>query len=142
MCFLMNAITVDAQKCYFPDGSESNYTPCRPQSSDQASACCLPIDICLDNSLCLAQTGYGALSRGSCTDATWQSDDCPRYCQDGKFQISMFPQHRVFFLLWNSTSIVAEMRRKPLTLVPLSRNQSRHIDLCSSRRLALLLCRS
>ena len=30
---------------------------------------------------------------------------------------------------------------KSLTLVPLSQRQSGHIDLCSSRRLALLLCR-
>ena len=85
ICFLINAMTVDAQQCYLPDGSKSPDTPCRPQSSDQASACCLSHDVCLDNSLCLAQSGYGAMTRGSCTDPTWQSEGCPRYCQDGKF---------------------------------------------------------
>ena len=87
ICFLIDAMTVDAQQCYFPDGSKSPDTLCRPQSSGQASVCCGNADVCLDNSLCLAQRGYGAISRGSCTDPTWQSDGCPQYCQDGKFQI-------------------------------------------------------
>ena len=119
MCFLMNAIAVDTQQCYYPDGSKSNHTLCRPLSSDQASACCPGSNICLDNSLCLTQTSYGAIIRGSCTDPTWQSDECPRYCQDGKFQI--FPCIEfVFFLLWDSTSVVCLDKEKSLTLLHLS----------------------
>ena len=93
MCFLVIAITVDAQQCYFPDGSKSNDTLCRPQSSDQASACCGDTNVCLDNGLCLAQIGYAAITRGSCTDPTWQSDGCAQYCQDGEFQA--LPEYRV-----------------------------------------------
>ena len=102
ICFLINAMTVDAQQCYLPNGSKSPDTPCRPQSSDQASACCRSTDICLDNSLCLAQTGYALLTRGSCTDPTWQSDECPRDYQDGKIpEIPCFSSIRVrsFLLL-------------------------------------------
>ena len=111
ICFLIKAITVGAQKCYFPDGTEVNDdTPCRPQSSDQTSVCCGESDVCLGNSLCLIQTGYGAIARGSCTDPTWQSDDCPQYCQDGKFRVFMFPKYRVCFLLRDSASLVARIR--------------------------------
>lgn len=82
-CFLGQAAT-RAQTCYFPDGSESpRDTPCRAASSGQASACCAYFDICLDNSLCLAQTGNEVITRGTCTDRSWQSGECPRYCQDG-----------------------------------------------------------
>lgn len=85
-CFLVQVITIRAQTCYFPDGSESpRDTPCRAPASGQASACCPYLDVCLDNSLCLAQTGNEVVIRGTCTDRTWQSSDCPRYCQDGTF---------------------------------------------------------
>ena len=87
--FLGNVKTIGAQTCYQPDGTEDpGDNPCRAPSSTQASACCGRSDLCLDNSLCLSQTGTinGGFWRGTCTDRTWQSVECPRYCQDGKSQ--------------------------------------------------------
>lgn len=82
---LRNAMA-DAQTCFYPDGSVSTHdTPCHsPSIGDGASACCGSTDICLNNSLCLAQSGAELVTRGSCTDQTWQSPECPQYCSDGK----------------------------------------------------------
>ena len=75
-----------AQTCYFPDGSEATSdTPCRSALiGDGPSACCNSLDACLDNHLCLEQLGGPMISRGSCTDETWQSPECSQYCADGK----------------------------------------------------------
>lgn len=90
ICLLEKAVTISAQTCFFPNGDVSSRdTPCRALPSDQASACCAYMDVCLDNGLCLAQQDNEVVSRGSCTDSTWQSDTCPQYCQDGKFSISL-----------------------------------------------------
>ncbi len=73
--------------CYHPDGSIAHdHTPCRSPSignGDGAVACCPHADICLDNHLCLAQTGPAVIYRGSCTDRKWESPDCAQYCSDG-----------------------------------------------------------
>lgn len=92
-CFLGKATRIAAQTCYFPDGSQSSRdTPCRTPSPGQASACCAYFDICLDNSLCLAQSGNEVVSRGTCTDQSWQSSDCPRYCQDvHTYGVTIYP---------------------------------------------------
>lgn len=41
--------------------------------------------MCLSNNLCLNQDGAELISRGSCTDETWQSSECGQYCLDGKY---------------------------------------------------------
>ena len=76
----------DEQTCYFPSGSISTLdTPCHsPSIGGGASACCASSDICLNNTLCLGQTGSALISRGTCTDRTWQNPECPQYCADGK----------------------------------------------------------
>ena len=74
-----------AQTCYFPDGSEApDDTPCHSASAGSgASPCCKSTAVCLDNTLCLSQIGWEDISRGTCTDRTWQSPECPQYCADG-----------------------------------------------------------
>ena len=85
-CIVAKVTMTAAQTCYYPDGSVSERdTPCRATSQGQASECCAWLDVCLDNSLCLAQDGGEVISRGTCTDRSWQSDQCPKYCQDGIF---------------------------------------------------------
>lgn len=75
------------QTCYFPDGSVSlGFTPCHSASTG-ASACCAEMDVCLDNKLCLSQSGQQDLTRGSCTDKTWGSPECSQYCSDGKLHL-------------------------------------------------------
>lgn len=75
----------NAPTCYFPDGSvASRDTPCNSYATSYgASACCAYQDVCLDNHLCIAQSGAEVISRGSCTDRTWQSSECCQYCADG-----------------------------------------------------------
>ena len=76
----------DTQTCYFLDGSEAtDDIPCEsPSINDRVSACCNSKDICLENHLCLEQVGGPMISRGSCTDETWQSQNFSQYCADGK----------------------------------------------------------
>ena len=78
----------NVQTCYFPDGSKATSdTPCQESSSasDGASACCNSADACLESHLCLEQSGGPVISRGSCTDQTWRSQECSQYCADGKY---------------------------------------------------------
>ena len=84
--FLGIVVMADAQTCYYPDGSVASAdSPCHsPSIKDGASACCNSVDICLNNGLCLSQSGGEMISRGSCTDQSWQSIECSQYCADGK----------------------------------------------------------
>ena len=76
-----------AHICYFPDGTVApDDVPCNSASS--ASACCNKIDTCLDNHLCLETHDYTIISRGTCTDSTWQSGECAQFCQDGRLSRS------------------------------------------------------
>ncbi|EMC91736.1 hypothetical protein BAUCODRAFT_38871 [Baudoinia panamericana UAMH 10762] len=69
--------TTASQICYYPDGQTiSDDIPCG--SNGTVSACCPANSLCLDNGLCYAG---GIVSRSSCTDATWESSACPRYCK-------------------------------------------------------------
>ncbi|KAM0805009.1 hypothetical protein BDR22DRAFT_885099 [Usnea florida] len=74
----------NASTCFFPDGTVApRDTPCHdPFLRGGASACCAESDVCLDNNLCLAQSGPEIITRGSCTDWRWLSPECPQYCPD------------------------------------------------------------
>jgi len=70
--------------CYFPDGKNATKdTACK---SATVSTCCQEGATCLDNGLCFDPFGsaVGGYIRGSCTDKTWASPDCPQYCTYGK----------------------------------------------------------
>ena len=71
-----------AATCYFPDGDISPYdTPCNPLAN--ASVCCFTGQACLSNELCQADTdGVITYARGTCTDQSWKSPDCPEFCLD------------------------------------------------------------
>lgn len=86
---LFNLIaTVRSQRtCYYPDRSIAvNDQPCRP---DANSPCCSSGWSCLENGICertsladrfnpnVTDYNYG---RGSCTDRTWRSSECPLFC--------------------------------------------------------------
>lgn len=79
---LYNSPSTGAQttssSCYWPNKTPAeNHVPC---SSDVASACCAPNQICLSNKLCLSVGQPFVLSRGSCTDPTYGSQNCPDKC--------------------------------------------------------------
>lgn len=72
-------------QCWFPDGSlAKDDQPCYPDRSD--SFCCgTRGQTCSDDKLCLGLVGFGTPSynRGSCTDRTWKSPECPKFCYKG-----------------------------------------------------------
>lgn len=64
-------------KCYYPNGEISLDVPCDPDA--EYTACCARGGLsCLANRLCLMPSGE--FGRGSCTDPTWQSPECPKFC--------------------------------------------------------------
>ena len=71
-----------AQTCYFPNGTSSpDFIPC--DTGGEHSACCTPTDECLTNGLCRPSTADSLSNefwRDLCTDPTWESDACPKYC--------------------------------------------------------------
>lgn len=74
--------------CYWPNGDPTSQdVACRDTSGD--TACCSPGFACLENGLCMV-TPHVDLSpenityvRGSCTDMSWKSSNCPNYCVRG-----------------------------------------------------------
>jgi hypothetical protein len=75
---------INAETCYLPDGSSlgGGLRVCDP--SAPASACCASGDECTTNGFCKAGNDgdNNWLWRGGCTDKTWESDSCPKYCWD------------------------------------------------------------
>ncbi|TVY48411.1 hypothetical protein LOCC1_G001546 [Lachnellula occidentalis] len=65
-----------AATCWYPDNktSEPKHVPCN-QTISTASACCDPNDSCSVSGFCLGQSGW--TYRGSCTDQSWDSTNCP-----------------------------------------------------------------
>ncbi|KAF2146240.1 uncharacterized protein K452DRAFT_283516, partial [Aplosporella prunicola CBS 121167] len=74
----------DIPRCYYPAGNiaVSEYA-C--QLNTTHSFCCVTGAKCLDNKLCdasaLVNSSEPMYYRGTCTDKTWQSDECPKFCQ-------------------------------------------------------------
>ena len=86
------AVAVDSESlealCYDYDGTiVANDTACKPFNAQ--SFCCGRLFACLDNGMCTSQYTYNlfgsppdypAWVRGSCTDPSWESSECPRFC--------------------------------------------------------------
>ncbi|KAF3404165.1 hypothetical protein DPV78_002765 [Talaromyces pinophilus] len=71
-----------SRQCYFPNHKLAvNDTAC---TAGSVSVCCQQGAACLDNGLCYlpSASAAGGFIRGSCTDQTWASQDCPQYCTD------------------------------------------------------------
>lgn len=79
----------DTRSCNFPDGTPSrNDTPCT--SGNGEAVCCGQGFACLEDGVCQV-TSFAFQSnpdlntginyyRGSCTDQSWSSPDCPQFC--------------------------------------------------------------
>lgn len=76
VCSLFSGLAF-AQNCYFPNGAVAtgNFA-CNPTA--KVSVCCGTDSVCLDNKVCLANNQETI--RGSCTDQSWASSDCPGWC--------------------------------------------------------------
>lgn len=81
--FLLTAVK---STCYFPNGESIQDTPCNPDAAH--STCFGPGYACLSNNVCAltehVSSEVAKLSpyyvRGSCTDSTWLSPECPSFC--------------------------------------------------------------
>lgn len=78
------ATTSASASCYYPSGSIAPADiPCNHNPTED-SACCGQGFICLSNGLCqnplVAAGEFGLYSRGSCTDQSWTSSQCPKFC--------------------------------------------------------------
>jgi len=88
LVLIFNFIHVCCGACYARDGTvlSGGYLPCDSTTSE--SACCLldegdggPADICTTAGLCYRQDGIpGILYQDACTDKTWASSSCPKFC--------------------------------------------------------------
>ena len=79
-----------AKSCYFPNGQLAGQdTPC--YSSSNVSFCCGPGSACLSNKVCINTLNLAdyisTKSRGSCTDRSWISNNCPKYCDRGRYHL-------------------------------------------------------
>lgn len=82
---LLGAFTLAqaAATCYFPDGDISPAdTPCDDEATD--TFCCYNKQACLSNKICLTGNvnGVDQYARGTCTDQSWLSGECPNFCLD------------------------------------------------------------
>lgn len=75
---LLAASRIALAQCYYPNGDLA--VPDSPCDSDaDVSSCCGGSGTeCMSNRLC--QDPNGRVIRGSCTDKTWTSPECGRYC--------------------------------------------------------------
>ncbi|KAM0280637.1 hypothetical protein ACHAQH_003944 [Verticillium albo-atrum] len=80
-----------SQSCFFPNGTVAagDMAACGGGGADTAhSHCCNQGWACLSNGLCMAagqdpaQLADATILRGACTDQSWASPDCPRWCTD------------------------------------------------------------
>ncbi|AEO66599.1 uncharacterized protein THITE_118802 [Thermothielavioides terrestris NRRL 8126] len=74
-------LTAGLNRCYYPNTNEATGDfPCDPDAA--VSMCCGEGSMCLSNKSCKGPKQN--MIRGSCTDQTWESLDCPLYCYLGE----------------------------------------------------------
>lgn len=75
--------SVAEKVCYHPNGKVAEQTvPCYKTAGE--SFCCPFGHVCLSTKLCVntldLPTSIGRVIRGSCTDRSWKSKECPMFC--------------------------------------------------------------
>ncbi|CAG8971510.1 hypothetical protein HYALB_00005406 [Hymenoscyphus albidus] len=81
---LIGKVEGEKRQCFFPNGNKADSdTNC---NAGTESVCCGRGFVCLENGVCMDNSTMvdgkiaGTLWRGSCTDSTWNSPLCPKYC--------------------------------------------------------------
>jgi hypothetical protein len=87
---LLRHLPSAAATCYYPNGDTANDVPCTSETDE--STCCGTGYACFGISsqyyLCkstgdeIQKSGASTYVRGSCTDETWRSGNCPSVCVD------------------------------------------------------------
>ena len=82
---LSSLINSSRATCYYPDGTVAPQdTACTDSVAE--STCCGQGYACLSNRICMAtgdeikKQGASLYVRGSCTDQSWRSSNCPQFC--------------------------------------------------------------
>lgn len=92
------------QVCYGPDGVVApNDIPCDPQAS--VSTCCGDGWLCNVDNVCVQADASRTISRGTCTDQSWRSGDCPLFCQGMLAIFNLFSPAKNY--------VTAPKRRRP-----------------------------
>lgn len=76
---ILHTIQARMSTCYWPNGGGEAQDFTRCDTGSGQSACCASSHYCFSNGLCLdpnQMTTY----RGACTDESWDSAACPKYC--------------------------------------------------------------
>jgi hypothetical protein len=81
------------QTCYFPNGviARNDY-PCTSLISKSPGTdvhCCEVGRTCLPNRMCSGISQDGNPMRGTYTDSTWNSPNCPKFCTPCKSSIAL-----------------------------------------------------
>jgi hypothetical protein len=66
--------------CYYPDGGTAKGDYACNLTAEHSFCCAVGYN-CLDNKICVA-VGNSDWNRGSCTDKTWNSPECPQFCKN------------------------------------------------------------
>jgi len=77
---ILSFALADVPLCFYPDGSQAQSDYACNLTAEHSFCCAIGYN-CLDNKICVAEE-YSDWNRGSCTDKTWNSPDCPRFCMD------------------------------------------------------------
>jgi hypothetical protein len=77
--YILSALA-DVPLCFYPDGSTAQ-SDFACNLTAEHSFCCAVGYNCLENKICVA-VGESDWNRGSCTDKSWNSPECPRFCMD------------------------------------------------------------
>jgi len=90
LLLLPSDVRATATTCFARDGTPSSDIPCA--SGSDVSMCCGSGSTCYSNGMCgpVSRSGNRALSLGSCTDHTWNSQKCLDVCQQGEFNSLLF----------------------------------------------------
>ncbi len=110
----------DVSQCYFPNGKASpGDVPCDP-SGKTPSMCCRQRSDCLSSGFCLwnatnATSGIN-LSRGSCTDQSWESPFCPQQCLISEFSFPLSPSPFSPFLVVEGCRLAGREAKRPTNL--------------------------
>ena len=76
--------------CYYPNGDTANDVPCNSET-DESTCCgtgyaCYGISsqyyLCMSTGDEIQKNGSSSFVRGSCTDSSWRSGNCPTVCVD------------------------------------------------------------
>ena len=91
--------------CYYPNGDAvADNNPC--VLDQDASPCCGNGWTCLENGLCYNPISK-ALARGTCTDPSWTSPQCPQFCTKSLYSINKSLDHRFFDFLFLAVELIA-----------------------------------